>query len=270
MKQITWAIQTNFIALKQVHEIWQAALDCGCKAQEVIIIPFSTKFGNEDAIPKDMGEYVIPYGSTSMMKKAQTKKWKGFFFNARTFKASVWNKKRDDMLNSDASFMKIKDTHDFLKNYHEDDMLFIRPLRDLKEFNGTLTNVKEIRRWMKSADAGNFNFSENTDVVISSPKQIEMEYRFFVVNGKVIDGSLYRIHGQLFSQPVTDKKIMEAAQELANKWLPSPCCVMDLALVKDCDELKVIEFNCINSSGFYYNNISKIVKAMTEYVSDLS
>lgn len=85
----------------------------------------------------------------------------------------------------------------------------------------------------------------------------------------MIDGSLYRIHGQLFSQPVTDPAIMAAAREMADKWLPSPCCVMDTALVKGVADMKLIEFNTINCSGVYYNSVPKIVKALTEYVSKL-
>ena len=102
MNKVTWAIQTNFINRHQVEEIWNAALENGCNAQEIIIIPFAKKFGNEEDIPADIGHYVIPYGSTSMMHRAKERKWKGFFFNPRTFKVDVWNKKRDDMLNSDA------------------------------------------------------------------------------------------------------------------------------------------------------------------------
>jgi ATP-grasp domain, R2K clade family 3 len=268
MNKVSWAIQTNFIAADQVESIWNAAKDCGCDTQEIIIIPFSKKFGNDKDIP-DLGQYVIPYGSTSMMHKSKKMKWKGFFYDAKTFKVNIWNKKRDDMLNADAKIMKIKDTEAFLTGCDEDKMMFIRPLRDLKEFNGTLTNVGEIRRWMKSADAGSFNFSQETDVILASAKQIEMEYRFFIVDGKVIDGSLYRIHGQLFSQPVTDPLVMEEAQRMADKWLPSPCCVMDAALLKNDEKMYCIEFNTLNSSGFYYNNIPKIVKALTEYVSKL-
>ncbi len=55
--------------------------------------------------------------------------------------------------------------------------------------------------------------------------------------------------------------VIEDIQKLADKWLPNPTCVMDVALVDD--EYKVIEFNCFNSSGFYKNDINKIVMAVT-------
>jgi len=46
----------------------------------------------------------------------------------------------------------------------------------------------------------------------------------------------------------------------ADKWLPNRNVVMDLALVDN--ELKVIEFNCINCSGFYNHDVRKIFDAL--------
>ncbi len=92
------------------------------------------------------------------------------------------------------------------------------------------------------------------------------ESRFFVVGGKVIDGAFYRMYGQRFSGVAKPDEI-EAAQEMANVWLPHETCVMDIAKTEE--GLKVIEFNCFNGSGFYVNDISKIVKAVTEYAEKL-
>ena len=62
---------------------------------------------------------------------------------------------------------------------------------------------------------------------------------------------------------VTDQKMIDEAQTFADKWLPSECCVMDIALVNG--ELKVIEFNAINSSGMYDSDVVAIFKALWEY-----
>lgn len=261
-KTIYWAIQTNLIAENQVREVWDAVLATGAKTQEVIVVPFSEEFGNE--IP-DIGEYVIPYGSTKLNKMAQARGWKGNWFDKTTFRVDTWNANRDDMLNSDAIHMKVKDTINYLKDVDDDQLWFIRPLNDLKEFNGTVTATCEIKKWMSSVYSGNFSFTEDTEIIIAKPKPIEREARFFIVGGKVIDGSWYRIHGQLLSQPVTNETFMEEVQELADIWLPHRCCVMDVAVMSD-GSVKVIEYNAINSTGFYYHNIPKIVKAMTDYL----
>ena len=83
------------------------------------------------------------------------------------------------------------------------------------------------------------------------------------VGGKVISGSTYKMHKQRLVQRETDRAVIREAQELADGWLPHDVCVMDIALTKDGP--KIIEFNCFNSSGFYYHDIGAIVAAVTKY-----
>jgi len=51
---------------------------------------------------------------------------------------------------------------------------------------------------------------------------------------------------------------------MANKWLPYDCVVMDIAELAT-GEYKVVEFNSINSSGFYEHNITAVVEALSNY-----
>lgn len=46
------------------------------------------------------------------------------------------------------------------------------------------------------------------------------------------------------------------------RWVPIESFVLDIALTAD--GLKVIEFNNINSSGFYVSNVPKYVQAIQE------
>lgn len=260
--KVTWAIQTNLLNHDQQLSVWNAAKDCGCSVQEIVVIPFSEEFGNE--IP-DIGTLVIPYGSTSMIKLAQKRNWVGNFFDPQTFRAEVWNQNRDDMLNVDCIFTTVGKVHNILNDVAEDEMRFIRPVKDLKEFNGTVTTVKEIKNWMDSVYSGNFSFSEDTEIVIAPIKDIKVEARYFVVGGKVVDGSVYKINNKLSLHHLPVDKIDPEIHEMAKKWLPSECCVMDVALL-DNGDLKVVEFNTINGSGFYKHDINLIVKAMSEFV----
>jgi ATP-grasp domain, R2K clade family 3 len=68
----------------------------------------------------------------------------------------------------------------------------------------------------------------------------------------------------LFNQEQLDPEVIAEAQAFADKWLPLDCIVMDLALLTT-GEVKVIEFNAINSSGFYACDVKKIFKALWEY-----
>ena len=266
MNDVTWVIQSNLINLEQSKRVAQTARSLGACVQEAIVIPFSDMLGNEEEVSSLSGK-VIPYGSTKLSRLAQQKKWQGACFNDDTFRTSTWSRHRSDMLNQTPFTMKVKETPHFFKDEDPQKLWFIRPVCDLKEFSGTVAPTNEIIKWMQSVYSGNFSFSEDTEVAISETKNILTESRFFIVDNKVVDGSFYRQSGQLKSKHVSDQNYIRQVQDLANIWLPHACCVMDVA---ETDEgLKVIEFNTINSSGFYDHDIAHVVTAMTKWCQAL-
>lgn len=272
MNNVTWVIQTNLLNDLSVNGVWYAAEEAGAVAVSAEVIPFQDELGNEaelQALEVETDRVVIPYGSTKLTRISQQRGWRGNCFDPKTFQTNVWNEKRDDMLNHDSAQIMIKDAADFFKGTILANKWFIRPVEDLKAFNGTVTEAEEIIQWMGNVESSKFSkhFNSETLVSISPVKKIYSESRFFVVDGKVVDGSYYRMAGQLQINPVHQIETLEFAQEMAEKWLPHKCCVMDLA---DTDDgIKVIEFNTINGSGFYANDIRKIVFAMTDWARRL-
>lgn len=259
----TWVVQANLLSKDRQQNVDWALQDLDIPYIGVNVIPFSDDL--EFLFDQPKGREIIPYGSTSLIRHAQRYNWSGLFFSKSNFNVEAFNSNRDDMLNSDARFMNVVEASQaFAPNDRE--LWFIRPTEDLKTFSGTLTTGGEISRWMTSIDSGNFQFTEDTMVAISQPKIILAEWRWFVVGGKIVDGSMYHHNGVLFIQHETDPSVRKEAQVMADKWLPHETVVMDLALTTT--GLKVIEFNCLNGSGFYKHDISKIVTAVTEYVDN--
>lgn len=264
---IHWLIQSTQLSCLQVNAVWYAANEAGCTTHEAVVIPFQDELDNAaDLIELTKTNLVIPYGSCKLTKMTNGSNWIGHCYDENTFTVDAWNLNRDDMLNSDSTIVAVKDIDKHFTDIgvFDDDMYFIRPLHDLKQFNGTVTSAKEMRQWMSSVESGNFSFSEDTLTAIAPYKKIYNESRFFVVGGKVIDGSFYRVAGKMLPQEINDSETLNIAQKIADKWLPHQCCVMDLAMTDD--GMKVIEFNTINSSGFYKHDISKIVNALTDWV----
>ena len=262
MNKVNWLVQSNFIDYRQVSEICDAVRKTGARLLEAVIIPFSDELGN--TLPDDVEGTIIPYGSTSLTKMGARKGWKGCFFDEAIFRMDVFDLMMGAcMLNSDQMIMSVRESMAWAEGLPSDEVRFIRPVKDLKEFNGTVTTVAEIAKWMSSVDSGNFSFDENVMVSISMPKKIYREVRWFVVDGKVVSGSQYKLGGQLLTAPIWKDDEIDTAQMMADMWLPHPCCVMDLADTPD--GLKVVEYNCLNGSGFYANDIEKIVKAVTSY-----
>ena len=107
--------------------------------------------------------------------------------------------------------------------------------------------------------------TKDAEFVLSSPKNIGKEWRNFIVRGKVISSCRYRFWGELSvdEDDVPDgmKRFVEA---LCNIFTPHDVFIMDVC---ECEgKYFVIECNCFNGSGFYNNDLSKIVNSVNTYV----
>ena len=255
-------IQHNSINVEDLHAIHKTLENY--PHHYIGLIPFSREIVSE--VELDGLDY-IPYGSTLLTTLVATDlKWKGLFFDLDTFNYSASVKNRDDMLNNDL-IISVKDAVEFLQQKENVGDWFIRPSHDLKQFSGQVIDSVECTEWLKDAmlcdSSGSYRLDADTPVVLAKPVNIQAEFRWFIVGGKVISGSLYLCRGQFRKERITDPELIAEAQQFADKWLPSPCCVMDLALVDN--QLKVVEFNCINSSGFYDTDIDLILKELYNY-----
>jgi len=226
------------------------------------LIPFSREITSNEPL---VGIDYIPYGSTLLTTIGMDRGWTGLHFDHDTFTYEAALKNRSDMLNDNV--ITAKEAVEFLRTRPTNEDWFIRPSQDLKHFSGQVIGAKECVDWfgdaMRSDMSGTYKIDDDLMVVLSRPKNIQAEWRWFVVGGKVVSGSLYRAHGQMRQEANTDLAVHVEAQKMADKWLPSPCCVMDLALVDG--EMMVIEFNCINSSGFYANDVGAVFSALYNY-----
>lgn len=232
----------------------------------VEVVPFS-----REILPTPVGKDYIPYGSTLMTTLGLDYGWRGLSFDLTKFNYEECLLNRDDMLNDCVEILD-----DIVKFLSEDTLLtksflnfdwFIRPSEDLKQFSGQVMSGSEILDFLRNAkgcaSSGSYHLYGDTKIVLSKPKYIQAEWRWFIVDGWVVSGSMYRFKGNLHKAREVDKDVILEAQNMANKWLPSPNCVMDLALVDN--ELKVVEFNCINASGFYDHHVDTIFKELWEY-----
>jgi hypothetical protein len=253
-------IQHNMINITDLGQIKDALIDY--PHEFVGVIPFSREITSD--VPLEGVDY-IPYGSTAMSEVGLEYGWKGLHFDLAQANYGAFIANRDDMLNDNV--IRLDEAVKFLETRNPRELWFTRPSKDLKEYTGMVDSAGDLFAWLKDrlecASSGSYQLQPDTMIVLSEPKNIDAEYRWFVVGGKVITGSMYRNNGQLFSQEQLDPDVIAEAQSFADKWLPDQCVVMDLALTDY--GMKVIEFNCINSSGFYACNVKKIFDALWDY-----
>jgi hypothetical protein len=63
-----------------------------------------------------------------------------------------------------------------------------------------------------------------------------------------------------------EPRVWRWAAEMSWIWSPAPTIVMDLCLTVE-GQYKVLEWNCLNSSGFYACDVGAIVTALEERYS---
>ena len=151
--------------------------------------------------------------------------------------------------------------------------LFIKPNNGDKIFQGKLWYDNEKESFIQFIkDESEKNKQRITDiypelVFINEPVKIKAEYRFFILNQKVICGSQYR------RDSILDKRIdvMPKAKRLADKVAaiprihqPDTFYACDIAELED-GKFKVLELNAGSCSGLYQHDKSLIIKAFKKY-----
>lgn len=250
-------IQHNLMNTEQLAQVAEAVKTF--PHQFVGLMPFSRELKSEQPI---VGHDYIPYGSTLLTTLGLEYQWRGLYFDLKNFDYQTAAKNRSDMLNAE-QLMTISEAIPFLKRQPKQDW-FIRPALDLKHFSGQVIDSEDCASWLKDAmecdSSGSYKMDGDMVVVLATPKNISAEWRWFVVDGKIVSGAMYRCHGQLVKRREEDAEVIAEAQKMAEAWLPNENCVMDLALVDGA--VKVIEFNCINASGFYGHDVGNIFSAL--------
>lgn len=267
-----FVVQVNLMNEQTLHKIKTAVDNANFPVQYVSILPFTREIVSDAPLE---GTDFIPYGSTNMTNVAYSKEWRGCFFDLNKFDYKEYVKNfGNTMLNDSNCILTAIECIDFLKNYsklYKYEEIFVRPALDLKTFAGFTDTVEHVYEWLCYAASviqpdNCYAIAPDTRIVIDRPQNIHAEWRWFIVGGEVIDGSMYRYMNGLHLSHETDTDVIAEVQKLADQWLPSPCCVMDTCLLATGENKpRIIEFNCINSSGFYDHDVDKILSALYDY-----
>ena len=222
------------------------------------VVPFSHEvLGLDNAIP---GATSMFYCSTQMAEKVST--WDifrpGVFWNSQWWDPLNWLDKRDDLLNNKIETI----TAGKLRELWVDKPTFIKSAKE-KLLTGMVIEPDK-------QDHDNWLIEQSTldahDIILMSPCTeigIETECRFFVLEGKIITGSTYRWNGVRFTTRPIDAALRNYANSAVRKWMPSSNIVIDICRLKN-GEYKTVEFNSINSSGFYNCDVQAIVNKIEE------
>ena len=215
----------------------------------------------------------IAMGSTTLCRIAYNLGWEPGSFTNENFTYQRWvdGFGSNNLLNPDSIVGTAKSSWDI-----SDDHVFVRPVKDDKAFSGTVMSRDDFFSWLETVQSIDLSDQHilgssmsqpwqplhiDTEFTVASTKEILREYRLFVVDGKIVTGSQYKLGDRVMYSPLVDDDVISFANTCIKNWEPAQAFVLDIAQVPN--GYKIIEVNNLNSSGFYDADTDKLVDALS-------
>jgi hypothetical protein len=224
----------------------------------VNIIPFDHVIDGKIPVVNDA---CVFYGSVGGKTVCEKYGWKpGYWTSDEMDETNVAEKLGELALNSDLVVAPLADALSAAKSRGWDSF-FVKPNADTKEFAGILQTQEEFGAWLDNLLTIGYLESNDFDVVVSEPKTIQAEYRVLIVNGQVIDFSLYKIGRQVVAKRTDDADVCRFVNGEVIPLL-NPCMAYMVDVARTDKGLKVIEYNTFNSAGLYAIDVDKAIMAI--------
>lgn len=265
-----WVIQEFLNHNESVERMREALVRCN---QEHLFVRLNgddslTVLDEESRLPIDDSDIILDeffsngqitwYGSKrldNVLRRLQVKP--SSFTNENFDMAVIREEMGEELLNSD---FVIGELHELEPEW---DAFFIRPTGNTKLFGGMVVTKEEFHEWQEREKHSDSAYHGQL-LMISELQEIEAEYRFFVVDGKVVTGSSYRVDGQLNTNVIPSDAVITYAQMMVDRFSLSEAFVIDVAETNK--GMKVVEYNNLNTSGLYQCDEVRIVTALNDCI----
>lgn len=191
----------------------------------------------------------------------------GIFYEVENFDQKVYGQLNLPLINNDVQYYPLSLDKNLELSF--DQLKFVKPSRDLKAFNaGLLEPGQKVIEFIQGQQYQPMYIQE--ELLVSTPKNIWDEYRFFVLGDQVITGSQYRANKQLkpieLGTSAEHVKVMQIAKEYAKLYKPAEVFTMDIGKHGD-NEYGIVEYNCFNASGLYKSDVKKLFMTLEDYMN---
>lgn len=205
-------------------------------------------------------ECVICYGSIDFIRRIkQRTQWvPGVWCNFENMKCSTYYAHYGSfLLNNRYAMLPVGDLLNRWHDWVDADRVignrcqfFIRPNSGAKPFTGFVVSYNRLPEIQKLVDS----VGPETLVVVAPLRQISEEYRFVIVNRKVVTGCRYLPEESV----LYDEGAWDVACKIAeHPWQPDLAYTVDVA--RHNDTFSLLEVNSFSCSGFYACDIPAIV-----------
>ena len=266
--EVKWLVEDSVFE-EDIDSLIEEIQRQGMEVRKVKYVPFQ---GGEYYNYFNVNDCVVFYGSLNLMVQLKREvPWIPLgWCTLQNFECSKYYAYFGKyLLNSDYVMMPvaelIRQKEMIGKMLGRDGMVFVRPSSGFKQFTGRLVACDELT--LESLDYGFYYEEKDLLVVVSSPKNVDKEWRFVVAEGRVISGSEYKADGRIGMSEVVDESALDLANKIAeNDWTPDPIFVIDIC--KSEDEYFLLEMNSFSCSGFYSCPTEPIVRVVSRIALD--
>jgi hypothetical protein len=137
--------------------------------------------------------------------------------------------------------------------------MFIKPFKE-KWFVGQVVNTKED---LQKIQLGQSDDEYNEPVYICETHEIEMEYRFFIINGKIATGSSYKPVQGMITRGSHMRYFVDFL--IRNYGVPDTAFAMDIAWANDYrgnPHPYIVELNNFNAAGVYKSDTDLLLQEL--------
>lgn len=253
-------IQKNIYLDPDHYKVFEALEELNIEYDTINIPPNATEIEYETN-----RNDVFVYGSVTIARLAKQKKcWiPGSFYGGNHLYENYSKHYGKNLLNSEAKVYKISDEITWIEGQTQ----FIKPFEEAKIFTGKVFTEAEWKDFVFEAlKSTNNRIDENALVQVSETKKTFKEARIWIVGGEIIDGGYYKLSDEVPFEERVSNDGLTFARQMIQLYNVEEAFVMDICLTDE--GWKIVEINCINSSGFYPNtNVRSIIKALNIYFS---
>lgn len=264
----------NFVIEKLPDENYDCLFDAitqnGGRYEIVKYLPFSTVQEIKTPLNDPNTIFIGTIGMGRYVRKHTN--WVGAWDDFDKFKCtSYFSYIGKYLINSDYTILSI---HELVRRQDElfhiyGDEIFVRPDLGTKPFTGNILTKTYINSELNSL--AHTEVDREQLVIISSKKEIQGEWRFFVFDGIPKAASQYHKNGSLYVDPYIPNGINDFAHLVASEYQPESAFVLDIGLSNGI--IGVVELNSFSCSGMYacnkedivVNAIKTLKKEMAEY-----
>ena len=213
---------------------------------------------------------VFYYGSINTIKNVLRQKPRNarLFYKPEKFTTTVYSEVLgDEWLNRGAISTTIEE---FLKSTAPNKSRFFRPDTGDKSFAGCVNLVEDQKKFLEINIANN-NCALSDKIWISAPKNIQTEYRTWIIDRQCVAGTCYKEKGLVKPRALNEHEeivVKNYANYIAQNYIDPPeVYTLDIAL-DEYDRHTVIEINDVHASGWYTTHqIHDVIYELSNYIA---